>query len=861
MIEIRTLGTLDLRDRDGREPRSILSRTKRVALLTYLALATPRGFHRRDTLLALFWPELDQDRARRALRQALYVVRKAATDGALLSRGDEEVALDWDLIWCDAAVFDELLDERRLKEALELYKGDLLEGFHLSGCLEFERWLAAERARLKRRAAEAAWSLAEEARDDGAAVEAASWARRAASLSPGDEGTVRRVIELLDQLGDRAGAIQEYEAFAERLREDYDAEPAPETRGLMDAVLAREGSNGGVVLSESGTEKGFPAGAEIAAAAARPVRSPSRNWRNWAIGAVGLTAVSVIAGAIVLRGGSDAELLDPTRVLIDVFENETGDPELDRLGLLAADWITQGLTYAGFVDVLSLGTPLLSEQAVAVEPGSPPNAARLQALAESRGTGTVVSGRYYLHDSEVQLQAQITDANSGEVLATLEPVAASIGAPADALEQLRDRVMTSLATLTDPRLAKWARYASKPPTFEAYQEFIAGLELYATQQNNEEAIPHLLRAAELDSSFTMPLLWAVQAYRTTRFWVGRAKGDTIAWELNQRRERLAPLDRHFLDYHLAGIRADHMESFLAMRRLVELAPSSGFLMLAGDAAIAVNRPREALSYLEAADPESGWLRGQSQYWGYLTASYHLLGDHEREIEAARRGARQYPNNIRTLRHEVRALAALGRADEASALIEQGLSLSGNVGSLFYWMHRELRAHGHRAEASRLLERAIKWYKDRPWYRGFPNESGRMREASERFQLSNALADAGRFEESEAVLEPVLAMYPDNPPAPFALLLARQGKREEAMRITRQVEEAGRSAGYRDETRPGTTLFRAAIAAALGDRQRAIELLQQAVAEGIRFDTALHTRSDFEVLWDDPAFQELLRPKG
>ena len=64
MIELRTLGGLDLHDAQGRELRVILAASKRAALLTYLAVATPRGFHRRDTLLALLWPELDREHAR-----------------------------------------------------------------------------------------------------------------------------------------------------------------------------------------------------------------------------------------------------------------------------------------------------------------------------------------------------------------------------------------------------------------------------------------------------------------------------------------------------------------------------------------------------------------------------------------------------------------------------------------------------------------------------------------------------------------------------------------------------------------------------------------------------------------------------
>ncbi|HVD33509.1 MAG TPA: hypothetical protein VNC19_08030, partial [Gemmatimonadales bacterium] len=66
MIQFHTLGRLDLRGPDGVELRSVLQQPKRLGLLAYLAVATPRRFHRRDTLLGLFWPELDQEHARAA---------------------------------------------------------------------------------------------------------------------------------------------------------------------------------------------------------------------------------------------------------------------------------------------------------------------------------------------------------------------------------------------------------------------------------------------------------------------------------------------------------------------------------------------------------------------------------------------------------------------------------------------------------------------------------------------------------------------------------------------------------------------------------------------------------------------------
>ena len=94
MLRFRTLGTVDLRDAEGREPLAALRRPKLVALLGYLAAARPAGFQRRDMLLAVLWPELDTAHARNALRQAIYELRAALGRDVLVARGDEELAVD-----------------------------------------------------------------------------------------------------------------------------------------------------------------------------------------------------------------------------------------------------------------------------------------------------------------------------------------------------------------------------------------------------------------------------------------------------------------------------------------------------------------------------------------------------------------------------------------------------------------------------------------------------------------------------------------------------------------------------------------------------------------------------------------------
>src|SRR5438876_3937847 len=140
MIELRMLGRVSLINPNAHDVQSLLGQPRRLALLAYLATPPP-GMHRRDNLLALFWPELDQAHARNALRQALHVLRRVLGTNAVTSHGDEEVGLDFEQVWCDVAAFERAVADGQLRDAIALYRGGLLEGFFISDAPEFERWL------------------------------------------------------------------------------------------------------------------------------------------------------------------------------------------------------------------------------------------------------------------------------------------------------------------------------------------------------------------------------------------------------------------------------------------------------------------------------------------------------------------------------------------------------------------------------------------------------------------------------------------------------------------------------------------------------------------------------------------------
>ena len=65
---------------------------------------------------------------------------------------------------------------------------------------------------------------------------AAHWGRRAQDIEADDEGSLRRLMELLDRSGDAGGAIRAYDEFAARLKAELGVEPSATTRTLVERL-------------------------------------------------------------------------------------------------------------------------------------------------------------------------------------------------------------------------------------------------------------------------------------------------------------------------------------------------------------------------------------------------------------------------------------------------------------------------------------------------------------------------------------------------------------------------------------------------------------------------------------------------
>lgn len=525
LICFRALGKLELTR--GSITIPLLQRRRRFALFAFLAMARP-PLRTRDSLHAMFWPESDHYRARKALNGAIYALRQELGDGVLVSRGDDEIGVAADIVWCDARAFDEAIEEGDLARGLDLYAGDLMAGFFVPGTYGFEHWLDSERDRLRRAAYDAAWQCAERAEQSGSLDEAVRWARRAAEVMFDDERGVRRSMGLLDRVCDRRGAIQMYEHFAQRLKEEYGTKPAPETRRLIATILARDEPRVPRDLSderrtESASSRIQPAEPETTVAAALSSRlqapvNPSEELTTEpptlretvtpaARGAkrraaprrvsslfLAAAAIVIIAGvwstqrlSIEVPGGSDSR--GTPRVVISKFEPLSVDSEFALLSSAITVALTHQLAEVSGITVVTEDAYARSTSAQAGRP-----------VSTAMSPFFLVRGSVLPSQTLVRVGVDLIDARSGSVLRSTR-----IERPAGDTLQLIDEVAQQVAGLLrielgrEIRLRRWRAGARSARTLELLHRAEIDRRRAQTLREQGDAAVAALHLARADS--------------------------------------------------------------------------------------------------------------------------------------------------------------------------------------------------------------------------------------------------------------------------------------------------------------------------------------------------------------------------
>ncbi len=237
MLEVRVLGPLEVLV--DRKPIHV---DTRKALAIVALLAVEGRPYARDELAALFWPESDDESARGALRRTLSVLRTALGDRwlrvdrftvALEMAGD---GVSFDLAGLEAAVAADTSDAVVLATAADLARGPFLAGFALRDSPDFDDWRATRAVSIERRIVDVLGRLATAAGAAGDTETAVSAVMRLVELDPLDEPARRRLMTALAGSGDRAGAIRQYRATVAVLERELGVAPLAETTELYEAI-------------------------------------------------------------------------------------------------------------------------------------------------------------------------------------------------------------------------------------------------------------------------------------------------------------------------------------------------------------------------------------------------------------------------------------------------------------------------------------------------------------------------------------------------------------------------------------------------------------------------------------------------
>jgi len=871
MLRLRTFGGLSL-DENGRAyPRAQIQR-RRLALLALLAGAGERGLSR-DKIYLYLWPESDPERARNALNQSVFAVRRDLGADVLTTAGGE-LRLNPDVITSDVAEFRASAEKALIERAVTLYGGPFLDGFHLADVPEFERWVTAEREQLARLAVRSLKTLGTEASNRGDHEVAAGWWRRLAAIDPLDTTATLGLMNALVAAGDRAAALRHVRVYETLLHEELGAAPDPAVVALAERL--RRIPDWERVVSVSRVPIGVPADvnstAELEAAgdprvadsAAQPLSMTERTKptglraRRLAVLvgtalALGIVAVVLLArSASTSRSDPTAIPVSPKRVLVAPFENLTGDRALEPLGPMAADWIIYGLARTNLAEVVDSRTLLDALPRTARVADSTHAIAAAVRLAQTTGAASVVWGSYYRDGDSLRIHTRILDTRTGTVVRMLAPVGGHVDSPTPALERVRQDVMGALAALSDPRFVTWATGTSHPPNYRAYQAYVLALEL-VSRRKWQEALPHFIEAARLDTNFVQARLFAAESFDGVN---DLRAADSVLRTLRSRRNELAPYDQANFDRLSSYVAGDWQGTLVAARHMAELAPASPDANYThGWAALANNRFEEALAAFARIDRERGWMKDWAWFARWPTTALHFLEDFEGELAEFRRAQQQFPGDANLCSGSLLPLAALGRAEELRAAMDKcaALPAMGTDGPIVVRLlaASELIAHRRIDAARPLCDTVIALTRRLP-------DSSRFKEQ----RLASVFAECGRWAEARPIYERELSKAPSSVHLIGQLGVANAfvGNRSAAETMLRRILVVTDTSQEGKSRNRQAFRQRARIAAALGNKEQAVALLSSAVNLGTVPVFSFHRDRALEALRGYAPYEQFYKPR-
>lgn len=709
MFRLRTFGGLSI-ERGNGPLRGSASQRRPLALLTLLALSRDRGVSR-EKLVWYLWPESEEEKARHALAQMLYRIRRDLGADTVVTDGTM-VRVDPAALISDATEFEDALEQEDLERAQTLYAGPFLDGFYLGDAPEFERWASAERDRLAKCHGDALETLAQRAAARGDRLAAAEWWRRLTNLEPLNTRYALALMEALAAAGDRAGALQHARlhelllqqevnapldpavaALAARLRAEQDAAPRPRTNAPTSTAPALEPEPStqlprGTVPQWEAIPEGAPPSADAAPVRVRRA-SPRRARRAVWIGLAALAALAVMSAVMFRRHDREALAL---MAVGEINDYTAGDSS----GLADAlpDMLTTNLGRVPQLHMLSraqLYTVLAQLHVDHLDAAAFARAARRAGVRE-----LVDGGIYRRPDGRLRLDVRRLDLQTGAVQEVYRAEGSDVFA-------LVDTITARIALSMGASLPGTLRVADVTTnSLVAYHFYEKGLQsLYQADQSR--AIRLFSAALDVDSSFGMAAYYAY-----------RASGDRSYLERAMRQtNRVSERERLLIRAEWAASMDDPSRLAWAESLTVRFPlETEGYVMLgnarlwSGDflGALAPLRKVIAMDSLSFVGGDE-WCRACDALGSIITA-YQLADSLPAAERVAREWTRRRPGSSAAWRALANNLAMQGRLREAAAVRQRVAALDPGIRDNFVTTAQDAIHGGDFKRADALLQEMI-----------------------------------------------------------------------------------------------------------------------------------------------------------
>jgi DNA-binding SARP family transcriptional activator/TolB-like protein len=861
-------------------------------LLAVLATAGPTGFSR-DKLLLHLWPESDEERARHALKQAVYSLRRElGTDEVIV--GTASLSLNPSIITSDARDFETAIAAGDHTIAIALYNGPFLDGFHLKDSVEFERWSGEQRARYAHMWTTAVERLASDSEARSAWRDAAGHWRTLAAGEPLSGRLTGALIRCLAESGDLGAALSQYRIHESLLREELGSTPELEVAALAEAIrtgtwqrspdkpLARPAATLPAAPSTSIAAPGSPPPFIPSHGGPPPAEShpeahagtpPARSRRRSTAVAFGLGMVVVLIAVLtvgyrridpetraVLRTLMSRKPLrvESRQIVVAPFENQTGDTTLNALGEQTADWFSRELNDAGFVVVDSRTARIDSKVVERI-----PRLFRAHdlniALAEENGSAFVVIGKYYKEGTRLEGNVSVIDVATKQTIKSLGPYYGTRDSADAFIKSLLVPTVAFLGQRVDTTAGGLTASYTSPPSLEAFERVSRAWErFFALPRDTASVFAELDSAARLDTSYATPLLMKAYILDVKSQWAGVRD---IVHRVRPLAPKMSRLEKGALELFESDLRGDALGRIAISKRLEALSPGSAEMpLLVVVSSLYAGRPAAAVATLAQTDPDRGLNLAAPAYWEWSAEALHEAGNFAAEGDVAKTGLKRFRDQPPSTYNLVRVLATRNDKDLRET-VDRGIPPARNLNDeprdpvgdhldLMILAGRELRTHGHAAAADSFFASAAKELATLP-----PN--------ADMVQLRR---QAHAFYEAKDYVRAKTA---------FAAILQRDSLDIESEgRLGTSAVHLGDSATARrvdshlaTMKRPflmgGASRWRANIAAVQGRAPEACALLELAVRQGHRLmDTPLnltvHLDGDFVAVRTHPAYAAMLQ---